>query len=90
MPSGAPPVLAEPTYWWNTRHAAQIRESIATYDPPAVLARRHAPATAAGERVDDTGLSANQAAPGRRIRSPARGRWSSRPSAACSNSTSRR
>jgi hypothetical protein len=43
MPSGAPPVLAEPTYWWNTRHAAQIQQSIATYDPPAVLARRHAP-----------------------------------------------
>ena len=43
MPSGAPPVLAEPTYWWNTRQATEIRESIATYDPPAVLARRHAP-----------------------------------------------
>ena len=43
MPSGAPPVLAEPVYWWNTRQAAEIRESIATHDPPAVLARRHAP-----------------------------------------------
>ena len=43
MPSGAPAVLAEPVYWWNTRQAAEIRESIATYDPPAVLARRHAP-----------------------------------------------
>ena len=43
MPSGAPPVLATPVYWWNTRQAAQIRESIATYDPPAVLARRHTP-----------------------------------------------
>jgi type IV secretory pathway TraG/TraD family ATPase VirD4 len=43
MPSGALPVLAEPVYWWNTRQAAQIRESIATYDPPAVLARRHTP-----------------------------------------------
>jgi type IV secretory pathway TraG/TraD family ATPase VirD4 len=43
MPSGAPPVLAEPVYWWNSRQAAEIRESIATYDPPAVLAQRHAP-----------------------------------------------
>jgi type IV secretory pathway TraG/TraD family ATPase VirD4 len=43
MPSGAPAVLAEPVYWWNTRQAAEIRESIATHDPPAVLARRHAP-----------------------------------------------
>ena len=43
MPSGAPPVLATPVYWWNTRQAAQIRESIATHDPPAVLARRHTP-----------------------------------------------
>ena len=43
MPSGAPPVLAEPVYWWNTRQAAEIRESIATHDPPAVLARRHTP-----------------------------------------------
>jgi len=43
MPSGAPPVLAEPVYWWNTRQAAEIRESIATHDPPAILARRHAP-----------------------------------------------
>ncbi len=43
MPSGAPPVLAERVYWWNTRQAAEIRESIATHDPPAVLARRHTP-----------------------------------------------
>ena len=42
MPSGAPAVLAEPVYWWNTPQAAQIRESIAAHDPPAVLARRHA------------------------------------------------
>ena len=42
IPSGAPPVLAEPIYWWNTRQAAEIRESIQTYDPPAVLASRHA------------------------------------------------
>ncbi len=41
MPSGAPPVLAEPHYWWNTRQAQAIRESIATYDPPQILARRH-------------------------------------------------
>jgi type IV secretory pathway TraG/TraD family ATPase VirD4 len=41
MPSGAPAVLAKPVYWWNTRQAAEIRESIATHDPPAVLARRH-------------------------------------------------
>jgi TraM recognition site of TraD and TraG len=47
MPSGAPPVLAEPTYWWNTRQVAEIRQSIATYDPPAVIARRHARARAA-------------------------------------------
>ena len=40
MPSGAPPVLAEPVYWWHTRQAAQIHASIQTYDPPAVLARR--------------------------------------------------
>jgi len=43
MPSGAPPVLAQPLYWWNTPRAAEIRESIATHDPPAVLARRHTP-----------------------------------------------
>ena len=43
MPSGAPPVLAEPVYWWNTPQAERIRESIATYDPPQVLARRHTP-----------------------------------------------
>lgn len=43
MPSGAPPVLAEPVYWWSTRQAARIRESIAAYDPPAVLARRDTP-----------------------------------------------
>ena len=43
MPSGAPPVLAEPVYWWNTARAAEIRESIQTYDPPAVLARRDTP-----------------------------------------------
>jgi type IV secretory pathway TraG/TraD family ATPase VirD4 len=43
MPSGAPPVLAEPVYWWNTRQAERIQESIATYDPPQVLARRHTP-----------------------------------------------
>ncbi|MHB8657447.1 MAG: type IV secretory system conjugative DNA transfer family protein [Solirubrobacteraceae bacterium] len=43
MPSGAQPVLAEPVYWWNTRQADRIRESIATYDPPQVLARRHTP-----------------------------------------------
>ena len=43
MPSGAPPVLAEPVYWWNTRQADRIRESIAKYDPPQVLARRHTP-----------------------------------------------
>jgi hypothetical protein len=42
MPSGAPAVLAEPVYWWNTPQAAQIRESIAAHDPPAALARRHA------------------------------------------------
>jgi hypothetical protein len=47
MPSGAPPVLAEDTYWRNTRRAAEIRQSIATYDPPAVIARRHAGARAA-------------------------------------------
>jgi TraM recognition site of TraD and TraG len=41
MPSGSPPVLAEPVYWWNTRQAQLIRESIGTYDPPALLARRH-------------------------------------------------
>ena len=29
MPSGAPPVLAKPVYWWNTKRAQQIRESIA-------------------------------------------------------------
>ena len=63
MPSGAPPVLAEPVYWWNTRQAEQIRESIATYDPPAVLARRHAPQPLQEDAVDDTGVSANQAAP---------------------------
>ncbi|MGO9908829.1 MAG: type IV secretory system conjugative DNA transfer family protein [Solirubrobacteraceae bacterium] len=40
MPSGSPPVLAEPVYWWSTRQAQLIRESIATYDPPQVLARR--------------------------------------------------
>jgi hypothetical protein len=43
MPSGAPPVLAEPVYWWNTRQAERIQESIATYDPPQVVARRHTP-----------------------------------------------
>ena len=43
MPSGSPPVLAEPIYWWNTRQAQQIQESIATYDPPVVLAQRHTP-----------------------------------------------
>jgi type IV secretory pathway TraG/TraD family ATPase VirD4 len=42
MPSGAPAVLAEPIYWWSTRQAAQIQESIATHDPAAVIARRHA------------------------------------------------
>jgi type IV secretory pathway TraG/TraD family ATPase VirD4 len=42
MPSGAPPVLAQPVYWWTTPQAAEIRESIAAHDPPAVLARRHA------------------------------------------------
>jgi TraM recognition site of TraD and TraG len=47
MPSGAPPVLAEPTYWWNTRKVAKIRQSIATYDPPAVIPRRHTRARAA-------------------------------------------
>jgi len=41
MPSGSPSVLAEPVYWWNTGQAQLIRESIATYDPPQVLARRH-------------------------------------------------
>ncbi len=35
MPSGAPAVLAEPVYWWNTRQAPLIHESIATHDPPA-------------------------------------------------------
>ena len=48
MPSGAPPVLAEPTYWWNTRQAGEIRESITAHDPPAVFARRHVPQPAAG------------------------------------------
>ena len=43
MPSGAPPVLAQPVYWWNTRQADRIRESIATYDPAQILARRHTP-----------------------------------------------
>jgi type IV secretory pathway TraG/TraD family ATPase VirD4 len=43
MPSGAPPVLAQPVYWWTTPQAAEIRDSIATHDPPAVLARRHVP-----------------------------------------------
>jgi hypothetical protein len=47
MPSGAPPVLAEDTYWRNTRQVAEIRQSIATYDPLAVIARRHAGARAA-------------------------------------------
>jgi len=42
MPSGAPPVLAEPIYWWNTQSAAQIHKSIQIHDPPAVLARRNA------------------------------------------------
>ena len=46
MPSGAPAVLAEPVYWWNTPQAPQIRESIATHDPAAVLARRHTPTPA--------------------------------------------
>ena len=41
MPSGSAPVLAQPVYWWNTRQAQQIRESIATYDPPQILAERH-------------------------------------------------
>jgi type IV secretory pathway TraG/TraD family ATPase VirD4 len=40
MPSGSPPVLAEPIYWWNTPDARAIRESIATYDPSALHARR--------------------------------------------------
>jgi type IV secretory pathway TraG/TraD family ATPase VirD4 len=43
MPSGAPPVLAEPIYWWNTRQSKRIRESIATYDTAQVLARRPTP-----------------------------------------------
>jgi type IV secretory pathway TraG/TraD family ATPase VirD4 len=43
MPSGAPPILAAPVYWWTTPQAAEIRESIALHDPPAVLARRHRP-----------------------------------------------
>jgi type IV secretory pathway TraG/TraD family ATPase VirD4 len=43
LPSGAPPVLAAPIYWWDTPAADEIRESIATYDPAAVLALRHAP-----------------------------------------------
>jgi hypothetical protein len=43
LPSGAPPVLAAPIYWWDTPAASEIGESIAAYDPPAVLASRNAP-----------------------------------------------
>ena len=43
MPSGAPPVLATPAYWWNSSHASQVEASIAAYDPAQILARRHAP-----------------------------------------------
>ena len=90
MPSGAPPVLAEPVYWWNTRQAAEIRESIATHDPPAVLARRHAPQPTQEAARGRHRREQRRAAGRYRIRSPAPGRWWSRPSAACSSSTSRR
>ena len=42
MPSGSPPVLGEPIYWWNTRHAKLVEKSIAAYDPAAILAGRRA------------------------------------------------
>ena len=85
MPSGAPPVLAEPIYWWNTRQADRVRESIATYDPaagprPPPRPRRTAqdgPWTTTG--LNDTSRETSLAGAGR---------WSSRPCAACSSSTS--
>ena len=47
FPSGAPPVLARPLYWWESQWAEQIRESIARYDP----ATAH-PATPAPSEVN--------------------------------------
>jgi len=43
MPSGAPPVLAKPTYWWNSSNAGQVEASTAAYDPAQILDRRNAP-----------------------------------------------
>ena len=90
MPSGAPAVLAEPVYWWNTRQAPadprvdrDLRPRRRPRPPPR-------PATRPARPVDDTGLSSTAQPPAVRIRSPAPGRWWSRPSAACSSSTSRR
>ena len=37
MPSGAPPALAEPIYWWDTPQAGQVRESIRIHDPAAAV-----------------------------------------------------
>ena len=38
FPSGGPPVLAAPLYWWESEWALEIERSLAIYDPAALAA----------------------------------------------------
>jgi hypothetical protein len=42
--AGIAPVLVKPMYWWQTSWAADVRASIARYDPAAAAASRQAAA----------------------------------------------
>ena len=50
MPSGAPPVLAQPVYWWNTKRAPADPGVDRRLRPRRRLARRHAPQAGFGTR----------------------------------------
>jgi type IV secretory pathway TraG/TraD family ATPase VirD4 len=47
FPSGTPPVLAQPLYWWESQWADEIRQSIGRYDPAHTHQTAHAAAAGA-------------------------------------------